>query len=140
MLISRLVFVGWMFHSLVSVSFLVFRECVACMLPVFLICSDCVFPGIACWCWRLGYWDELEEERLEEKVFVISWRWGQRGRGDHSRFPTLELEMRLGELDLRIRRKGVALPLVYFLPSEEWSLHLQGGCLQVGVWDKATSE
>lgn len=55
-----------------------------------------VFTGIACCCWRLGNWDEFEEGRLEENAFVIHRGWGHREKGDHSRFPTTELGMRLG--------------------------------------------
>lgn len=33
--------------------------------------SCCVFPVNACRCWRLGFWDELGEGRLEGKIFVI---------------------------------------------------------------------
>jgi hypothetical protein len=49
------------------------------MLPVFLVCSDSVFTRIACWCWELGYWDEMGQEKLEEKVFVICWGWVREG-------------------------------------------------------------
>lgn len=33
--------------------------------------SCCAFPVNACRCWRLGFWDELGEGRLEGKIFVI---------------------------------------------------------------------
>lgn len=36
------------------------------------------------------------ERRMEEKVFVICWEWGRKGKGDHGKFPATELGMRLG--------------------------------------------
>lgn len=33
---------------------------------------------------------------MEEKVFVICWGWGRKGKGDHGKFPATELGMRLG--------------------------------------------
>lgn len=44
-------------------------ECI----PVSLACSVGVFTGNVCWCWRLGHWGELGEERWEEKIFVTHW-------------------------------------------------------------------
>lgn len=49
--------------------------------------------------------DEFTGRKLEEKVFVICWK----GKGDHSRLPAAELEMSVGELDLRISRRGVCV-------------------------------
>ena len=46
-------------------------------------------------CLRLGNWDDLVEGKLE-KVFVMHLGWGQRVKGDHSRFSVTELGMRLG--------------------------------------------
>lgn len=56
------------------------------MLPVFLVCSAGVFMRNACYCWRLGYWDE----------FVFPWGWGERGKRDHRKFLAAEIGMRLG--------------------------------------------
>lgn len=55
------------------------------------------------------------ERRMEEKVFVICWEWGRKGKGDHGKFPATELGMRLGGggLDLRSSRKCLCLPLAY---------------------------
>lgn len=49
-------------------------------------------------CLRLEEWDELGEERLEGKVFVIYWRLGQRRKGDTASFSAAELRTRLGEI------------------------------------------
>lgn len=40
-----------------------------------------VFPGKVCWCWRLGYCDEVVDGRLEEKIFVIFWGIGSELKG-----------------------------------------------------------
>jgi hypothetical protein len=66
------------------------------VLPVLLVCSVGVFTESGCWYWRLGYWVELGEIRLRERVFVILRRLGQRGKEDHSSFPATELGIRLG--------------------------------------------
>lgn len=50
----------------------------------------------------------MEEGKLEDKVFVILWGWGQRYKGV--------------EVDLKSRRTGVNLPSTYFLPSKECPL------------------
>lgn len=47
--------------------------------------------GVGGWVTRMSW----RERKLEEKVFVIPWEWGQRGNGDHSSFPGTELKMRL---------------------------------------------
>lgn len=52
---------------------------------------------------------ELGEGRSEEKVLVILWGSGQRGKGDHSRFPAPELEMKLAGLNLKSSTRGVVL-------------------------------
>lgn len=119
MLISEFLFVGWVFCSLVFVSFLHFLESliVVCMVVHFLACSAAVFPGNVCLCWRLGSWDEFGEGRLEEKVFVIHCGWGPRGKGEHSRFSATGLMMRWG--DPRSRRRGVKLSAVYLLPCDD---------------------
>lgn len=39
-----------------------------CVMPVFLVCSSGMCTSNACWCWRLGYWDELGEGRFEESL------------------------------------------------------------------------
>lgn len=51
-------------------------------LSVVLAFSATVFTGSDCFYWRLGYWDGLEEERLEEETLVIPWGWGQRRKGE----------------------------------------------------------
>lgn len=51
-----------------------------------------------------GRWDELGKGKLEEKVYMIHWRWGRRGRGGHSRWSVTELEM-TGELALKEREE-----------------------------------
>lgn len=56
---------------------------------------------------------------MEEKVFVICWRWGQRGKGDGSRFPVAEPEVTLREMELRNRRRGLNPPPSNLLPWEE---------------------
>lgn len=44
----------------------------------------------------------MGKRRLEKKVVVIHWvGWGQRRKGEHSRFPATELGMRLRALGLR---------------------------------------
>lgn len=52
---------------------------------------------------------ELGEGRSEEEVLVIPWGSGQRGKGDHCRFPAPKLELELAELDLKRSRRGVVL-------------------------------
>lgn len=91
------VFDGWIFCSLVSVCSLGFWRLWWLCGPVFLTCSADVFTGNPCWCWRLGYWDDLGKGRMEEKFFMMYWGWSQRGEGDHSRFPAIEQGMRLGD-------------------------------------------
>lgn len=68
-----------------------------------------------------------------EKVYVIHWMWGQRGRGDCSRCPATELGMRLGDLIPGNRGRGEGLQLAYLLSWPEWSvlfsvLNLSGMC------------
>ena len=92
-----------MFCFFVSASVLDFRRVGGCVLlsgklccgALFLACSAGVFQGYACCCWRLGYWDELEEGKLEEKIFVIHWALCQRGKSEQSRCFAIELGMRL---------------------------------------------
>lgn len=62
--------------------------------------------------------------RLEEKIFVIFRVWGQRGEGNHSKFPAIELWMRLGGLNLKNSRKDEGLPSAFFLPWEQQPLSL----------------
>lgn len=71
-----------------------------------------VFLVIVSWCWRLGNWNELREKRLEAKIFVIHGAWGQRERGDCSRFSTTERRLRLG-IGSWGERRGVDLLSVY---------------------------
>lgn len=91
MLISGFVFVG---------SMLGFYFLSGYVLPDLLACLAGIFIANTYWCLRLQYWDELGKGRLREKVFVICWEWGQRIKGDHTRFSVIELVMRLrvGEL------------------------------------------
>lgn len=79
------------------------------------------------------------EGRLE-KIFVILWGWGHRGKGDCSRFSAIEFGMRLGELDLRSRRKDEDLSSVYLLPRQECPLGSQGVPVGVGAREKATNQ
>lgn len=51
-------------------------------LSVVLAFSASVYTGSGCCYWRLGYWDGLEKERLEEETLVIPWGWGQRRKGE----------------------------------------------------------
>jgi hypothetical protein len=57
---------------------------------------------------------------------VGEYPWDQKGKGDHSRFPATELEIKLGRLDLRNSRRGVGLPSAYWLPRELVSETKQG--------------
>ena len=41
----------------------IFGECDNRVLPVFLSCPAGTLTGDACWCWSLGYWEELREGR-----------------------------------------------------------------------------
>lgn len=75
-----------------------------------------MFLGNVCWHWKLSNCDELEVERLKEKVFVTPWGWSQNRKGDQSRFPATELGMRLEVLDLRSSRSGVGQSLACLLP------------------------
>lgn len=61
-------------------------------------------------CLRLCNWDDLVEEKLE-KDFVMHLGWGQRGNGEHSRFPGVDL----GVLDLR---SSSSLPLNLLVTQE----------------------
>ena len=78
-----------MYCSLVSDPTQSVGQCGGCVLTwkfsvdffFFVLLAD-VSPGYACWCWKTGQWDELEEEKLEE-IFVICWEWGEKGKGDH---------------------------------------------------------
>lgn len=85
------------------------------MLPVFLVSSADVSLGNVCLYWRLACWGELLEGKLEDKVFLICWGWGQRGKRDHSRFRRTELGIRLDKLDLRSSRRGVVLPSAFLM-------------------------
>lgn len=67
------------------------------------------------------YWDE-GGERLEEKVFVIHYGWGQRGKGPHSRFPAIEMRRKMGGLNPRRSRKYVGLLSSYLLPWDKLPL------------------
>lgn len=51
-----------------------------------------VITSNTCFCWRLSNWEVLGQ-RNGEKVIVICWRWGQRGKGCRSRFLPRELGM-----------------------------------------------
>lgn len=56
-----------------------------------------MFPvNSVCCCWKLGYWDELEEGRLGGKIFVFH---GQKERGDHRRISATEQRLRLGGIE-----------------------------------------
>lgn len=74
------------FVTLFLILLWIFGGCNGCVLPVCLPCSDGVFTGNAIWCWGLGYWDELGEGKLEEKVFVIPCGWNKKGNRDHIHF------------------------------------------------------
>lgn len=93
------------------------------MLPVFLAFSIGLFTANVYWCWRLGHWDEMEEERLEEKVLAVSRGWDQRGKENR-------LYYRAGGetwgLDLRSNRGHVGLSSGYMLPWEKQSVGEQG--------------
>lgn len=69
-----------------------------------------------------------------EKVYVIHWIWGQRGRGDCSRCPATDLGMRLGDLIPGNRGRGESLQLAYLLSWPEYVLfsvlNLSGMCAQ----------
>ena len=71
MLISVFGFVGWVFCWEIGFD----REegvmKVFSWLTCFLACLAGVFPGNACWCWRLGYWGELEEGSFEEMLCSV---------------------------------------------------------------------
>lgn len=55
-------------------------------LPVSLTYSTGEISEKVWWCWRLGYWDDLEEGILKEKIFMILWAWGQKENEDLSRY------------------------------------------------------
>lgn len=57
-------------------------------------------PGILSVYWKLRLWDEFGERRWKEKMFVIYWECGQRGKRDNSRCSGTDLGMSLGELEL----------------------------------------
>lgn len=65
------------------------------MLVIFLTCSTGVFTGSACWCWRMAFWTELGEVRLDDKVFINHTGWSQKRKRNQSRFPASELGLRL---------------------------------------------
>lgn len=69
MLISGLIFFGWLFCFLSGWGGGTPVMAVCCL--SFWPSSAGVFTGNSCWYWRLGNWDELGEEMLEEKVLVI---------------------------------------------------------------------
>lgn len=85
-----------MFSLLVTVSSQDFRECDSFVLPVFLACSAGMLTGNV-YCHMLGFWDKLEERRLEKNIFLVHWKWVQRGKGEHSSFPGTELTWVLGD-------------------------------------------
>lgn len=90
--------------------------CYLFLWPLQLVCSQGMSTGVAGWVTEVscGGWGGLEE-----KVFVICWRWGQRGKVDRSRFPAAEPEVTLREMELRNRRRGVDPPPSNLLPWEE---------------------
>lgn len=61
----------------------------------------------------------MGQGRLGEKIYVIHWEFGQRGKGDHSSFSATELRMGLEDLVWRSRRRGGDLPAAYFLSWQE---------------------
>lgn len=59
--------------------------------------------------------DKKGKGRLEEKIFVMHWGWGQRGKGHHSRFSTTELVMSLETLNLEEQKAQFFKVLFYFM-------------------------
>lgn len=53
------------------------------------------------------------------EIFVISWAWSQKVKGDLSRFSATELEMRLGGLTVEEQRSE-DLKSVSAVPLQEW--------------------
>lgn len=78
------------------------------------MCSQRMTAGAGGWDIRMS----LGEVRLEKKVFVLSWGWGQPRNGDHSRFLATDRGIRLWGLDLRRNRRGVSWSLAYLLTWE----------------------
>lgn len=56
----------------------------------------------------------LGKGKMMEKVFVILWRWSQRGKRDSRRFLATELGVILGALDLEEQK--MCLLSAYLLP------------------------
>lgn len=53
------------------------------------------------------------------EIFIISWVWSQKVKGDLSRFSATELGMRLGGLTVEEQRSE-DLKSVYAVPLQEW--------------------
>lgn len=85
-------------------------------LPVSQFCSAGVFLVDACWCWRLGWWDEMGEERFREKVLVNQWGWVWQEK-EQSRFSTTEQRSRPGKLEQEEQKQrcGFAFSLLVSL-------------------------
>lgn len=53
-----------------------------------------MFPPNAFWCWKLGYSDLLRGgRRVRDEDLCVPVEWGQRGKGNYSRFSAMELGM-----------------------------------------------
>lgn len=78
-----------------------------------------------------------KKNMLEEKVFVIILGWGQRGKGDHIRFPATELGL---NLDLKWSSRDVNLPSITCCPGRIGSLFGSRWLLELGAWMKQVWE
>lgn len=100
MLISRFVFVGWVFFFLVLISVIFLWICKkyeSCVLSIFLACSAGVFTRNACCCW-----DELRRKVGEEGICCLLERRLKRKRDITARF-----QLQIWGRDLGDRIPGV---------------------------------
>lgn len=110
------------------------------MLPVVLVCLTCVFTGIACWCSRLGYWDELEEERLEEKSLCDLLGMGSEWKGRPQQVSYYRAGNDTRGIGSQEQKERCGSTFGLLLTLGGMVLELAGVPARVGVWDKATSE
>lgn len=72
------------------------------------------------------------------KLFMIHWGWSRIGKADCSRFPAVEVGMKLEALALRSSRRVVDLLFKQFVALGGEALELAGGAHSHGFWSKAT--
>lgn len=100
-------FVPWFLFALWD-----FGECDGCVGLFFLACSADVFTGNPCWCWRLGYWSELEEERMGGEVLHDLWGMESERRGRPQQISCYRARNETWRMDLR---RGMVVPLANLL-------------------------